>query len=109
MAHFDRIILATVLALGLVIAVLSVASARFGPAVDTMRTAQTIDGTAINTQVSVTFTDHMDQRSVEKSFAISPHVAGDFNWSGNALLFSPRRSLAYGAAYTITIGSGARD
>lgn len=109
MSRFDRLALATVLSLGLTVALLSVASARLGPAVDGSSTLQVFDGTSVYSQVGVTFTEPMDVRSVERSFRITPAVAGDFSWLGNELLFTPRKRLTYGIRYTVSISAGARD
>lgn len=109
MARFDRLILAVVFGLGLAIAALSIASARFGPSVGNLTTAQTLGGTSVNTQIAVTFSDRMAFQSVEHSFRLSPHVPGTFNWSGNVLLFSPRHPLAYGTHYTVYVSTSARD
>lgn len=109
LSRFDRIVLATVLGLGLTIAAISVALARLGPAVDTVQTATTLDGTLVNSPISVTFTEPMLLRSVERSFRIKPRVAGSFNWSGNQMLFFPKRNLEYSTTYTLSIGSGAED
>lgn len=109
MARFDRLILAIVLGLGLAIAALSIASARFGPSVGNLTTAQTLGGTSVNTQIALTFSDRMAFQSVERSFRISPHVTGSFNWSGNVLLFSPQRPLAYGTRYVLSVSTSARD
>lgn len=107
--HFDRIVLAAVLALALVIGGLSVAAARLGPSVDSLTTAQALDGTSVNTQVGLTFTEPMNTASVNRNFHIDPRVPGDYTWSGNSVFFTPRHSLAYGMHYTLTVGTGARD
>jgi dipeptidyl aminopeptidase/acylaminoacyl peptidase len=109
MARFDRLILAVVLGLGLTIALLSIASARFGPSVGSLTTAQTLGGTSVNTQIALTFSDRMNMHSVERYFRLTPHVAGSFNWSGNELLFSPRHPLQYGTRYAVTVAASARD
>lgn len=109
MSRFTRIALATVLGLGLIVAALSVVSATIGATVDSLATAQTLDGTSVNTQIAVTFTQPMNHRSVERSFSIVPHLAGDFTWSGNQLLYLPRKPLTYSTTYTVTIAARARD
>jgi len=109
MSRFDRVILAAVLGLGLAVAALSIASARLGPTVDSMSTAQVLDGASVSTQIGVTFTESMNVRSVERNFRVQPSAAGDFTWSGNTLLYIPRRPLSYGTTYEVTVGSGATD
>lgn len=108
MLRFDRIILAIVLALGLTVAALSVAAARLGPTVDSITTAQTLDGTSVNTEIGLTFTESMIISSVERNFQLTPRVPGDFTWSGNELVYIPRRPLAYGTRYTVQVRSAAR-
>lgn len=107
--RFDRVVLAAVVGLALAIAALSVASARLGPSVDALAAAQTLDGTAVNTSIGVTFTEPMDFQSVERSFRMKPRIRGDFSWSGNELFFIPHRNLAYGSTYTLSVGTGAKD
>lgn len=109
MIRFDRIVLAAILGLALTIGALSVASARLGPSVDSITTAESLDGTSVNTQIGVTFTEPMALKSVERNFRIVPPVPGDFTWAGNELFYIPRHSLAYAKTYTVTIGTGAVD
>lgn len=109
MSHFDRIIVAAVLALAMGAGALTVTSARLGPSIDSLATAQILGGTSVNTQIAITFTEPMNIRSVERNFALSPGVKGSFSWSGNEMLFVPQHALAYAHAYTVTVGSAARD
>jgi Tol biopolymer transport system component len=109
MSGFNKLTLGVILGLGTAIAVLSMASARLGPSVDSFTTLQTFDGTSVNTQIALTFTEPMDPRSVERGFKIDPAVKGDFNWAGNQLLFSPRKSLHYQTSYTLTLSKVAHD
>jgi Tol biopolymer transport system component len=107
--RFDRLIVAAVAALALIIGALSVASARLGPNVDTIVMATTLDGTSVNTQMAITFTTAMRPKSVEGAFRMAPRVKGDFSWVGNEVLFSPRQPLHYATRYVLTIGTGAQD
>lgn len=107
--RIDRLILASIGALALVIGGLSVASARLGPNVDTLAMASSLDGTSVNTQIGVTFTAAMSEKTVDANFRLSPTVKGDFSWVGNEVLFSPRQPLQYATHYVLTIESGARD
>lgn len=109
MSRFDRIIVATVLALAMVAGALTVTSARLGPSIDSVATAQMLGGTSVNTQIGLTFTEPMNIRSVERSFALAPRVKGSFSWSGNEMLFMPQHALAYDHTYAITIGAAAQD
>jgi Tol biopolymer transport system component len=109
MSRFDRVILAVVVGLGLVIGALTLASARLGPTIDSFRTAELLDGTLVNSQVVITFTQAMNITTVERNFEIRPRVAGDYTWSGNEMLFIPRGNLKYATTYQVTIGTGAQD
>jgi Tol biopolymer transport system component len=109
MSRFDRYVLAAVLGLGLAIAGLSIALARLGPSVDSIQTATTIDGTLVDTQIGVTFTEPMRLSTAERGFHLSPPVPGSFNWSGNEMLFIPNKSLQYSRRYTVTIGPWSTD
>ncbi|MGD8623771.1 MAG: Ig-like domain-containing protein [Anaerolineae bacterium] len=60
--------------------------------------------------VELTFDQPMDQASVEAAFAISPTVAGDFDWAGErTVTFSPGDDLARGSRYLVTVGGAARN
>lgn len=109
MSHFDRVIVAVVVALGAAAGALTVASARLGPAVDSLSTAQILGGTSVTTQIGITFTEPMDTHSVERNFTLTPRVRGSYSWSGNEMLFLPRNPLAYAQTYSVTLGGGARD
>ncbi len=109
MSRFDRIILVAVLGLGLTVGLLSVASARLGPTVDTFSTLDEFDGTSVGTQIGVSFTTAMNLQSVERNFRIEPRTGGDFNWSGNEMIFRPKRNLSYHTRYTVTVSTGATD
>jgi hypothetical protein len=108
-SRYNSVVLATILSLGLVIALLSAASARLGPTVDSFDTADLLDGTLVNSQIAITFAQPMHIPSVERNFHISPRVSGDFAWSGNQLRFVPRRNLTFATTYHVTIGTGAED
>ncbi len=109
MSHFDRIIVAAVLALAMIAGALTVTSARLGPSIDSVATAQMLGGTSVNTQIGITFTEPMNIHSVERNFALSPRVRGSFSWSGNEMLFVPQHALAYNHTYRVMLGAGARD
>lgn len=107
MSRFNRVALAVIVGLALTIGILSVASARLGPTVDTVTTAQEMDGTSVDTSIQVTFTEPMNPRSVQRAFHIAPQVRGAFNFSGNSMQFTPKKLLRYGTTYTISIDSRA--
>lgn len=108
MSRFTQTVLGAIVALGICVTALAFVASRLGPTVDTFTTAQALDGTAVNTQIAITFSAPMQIRTVEKSFSIAPKVKGFFNWAGNELIFSPSSSLAYGRAYTVSIATVAR-
>ncbi|HIE50253.1 MAG TPA: hypothetical protein EYP85_00715, partial [Armatimonadetes bacterium] len=58
---------------------------------------------ALNTVISVTFREAMDQTSVETAFAVEPSLPGTFSWRGNTLTFTPEGNLARGTTYRVTI------
>jgi len=65
--------------------------------------------TPISTKIKVTFSEPMDQESVESAFSIEPPVSGAFSWSGNTLTFAPDESLTADITYTVTIDASASD
>jgi hypothetical protein len=66
---------------------------------------------AITSTVQVTFSEPMDNSSVQNAFNANPTVPGSFFWSSgdSVLTFTPSSSLAYGTLYTVTISTGAKD
>src|SRR5947209_4293724 len=109
MSHFGRIIIAAVLALGMVAAGLSIVSARLGPTVDTLATLPSLDGVSVLSPIRISFTEPMRHRSVESAFRLNPKVKGNFNWVGNELVFIPARGLAYGTVYHLKVVGTAKD
>jgi hypothetical protein len=57
----------------------------------------------ISAQVSVTFTEVMDNASVEEAFSLTSaegqSVSGSFQWTDNTLVFVPSQNLEYNATY----------
>jgi len=72
-------------------------------------TANTPTGTdvAVSTVITATFSEAMNQTSVEAAFSISPAVNGSLGWDGDMVTFTPDADLAYSTAYEVTIGAGA--
>jgi Sec-independent protein translocase protein TatA len=62
----------------------------------------------INTTITITFDEPMQQAATEAAFSISPHIQGTFLWIGNTLIFTPD-ALNIATVYTVTIGTGAVD
>jgi hypothetical protein len=70
-------------------------------------------GVSAGTNVSVTFSEPMNQAAAQGAFRLAgadgSTVPGSFSWSGNTLVFDPAANLAYGTTYTATVGTGATD
>jgi len=66
---------------------------------------------ALTAKVQVTFTEAMNQISVQNAFSINPSVPGLFTWSpdGAVMTFTPNSPLVYETSYTVTISSGAMN
>jgi Tol biopolymer transport system component len=109
MSHFGRIVIAAVVALGMVATGLSIVSARLGPTVDTLRIAASLDGVSVNSTIGISFTEPMSHQSVERAFRLSPAVKGAFNWVGNELVYLPSRSLSYDTVYHLSVRGTAKD
>jgi hypothetical protein len=62
---------------------------------------------AVSTVVTATFSEAMNQTSVEAVFSISPAVNGSLGWNGDMVTFTPDADLAYSTTYEVTIGAGA--
>ena len=63
----------------------------------------------ITTKITVTFSEAMDNSSVQSAFSTSPGTNGSFSWSGNVMTYTPDSNLAYGQTYIVTVGTGAKD
>ncbi|MCK5398327.1 MAG: carboxypeptidase regulatory-like domain-containing protein, partial [Thermoplasmata archaeon] len=64
-------------------------------------------GTTVSTltNITVTFSEPVDQTLAESAFSISPSVSGTFQWNtdGTIMTFTPTNPLAYETVYEITI------
>ena len=63
----------------------------------------------IGSSITAVFTRDMNRTSVERSFSISPHVFGTFEWSGNTMTYKPGTPLANSTTYYVSIGGDTRD
>jgi len=63
---------------------------------------------AVDTAVTATFSEAMDQTSAEGAFSLDS-VSGSFGWVGNVMTFTPTSNLDYGTKYTATIAVTAKD
>jgi uncharacterized repeat protein (TIGR01451 family) len=66
-------------------------------------------GVSVDSDISVTFSEPMNETSVESAFSIVPNVPGSVTWVGNTITFDPTANLAYSAKYTVTIHGTAMD
>lgn len=63
----------------------------------------------LDAKISITFSEKMDEISVQGAFKISPSVNGTFSWNGSTVTFTPALELLSGTDYIITIDKGAKD
>ncbi len=63
----------------------------------------------VRARITITFSEPMDKGSVKKAFSIYPEVSGEFDWEENTMVFNPRSNLNHGTAYTVMIGTEAKD
>ncbi len=79
------------------------------PTVTTTSPASDDTDVAVDSDISVTFSEAMDTTSVEGAFSTDPSVTGSFTWSDNTMTFNPAANLAYNTPYTATIAATAMD
>ncbi len=65
----------------------------------------------ISTDISIVFSEAVNQTSVEGAISISPTISGiSYNWLDNqTLVIEISGNLSYNTTYTVTINSGAKD
>ena len=63
----------------------------------------------ISTNITITFSEEMDKKSVEESFAIQPEITFTMKWDGNTLIIHPLTNLEYEKEYVIKIGKDAKN
>ena len=63
----------------------------------------------IDTMITVTFDEAMNQSSTEAAFSINTTVSGTFTWNGNTMSFDPDPDLNEETIYTVTISTQAED
>ncbi|MEA3294438.1 MAG: Ig-like domain-containing protein [Euryarchaeota archaeon] len=64
---------------------------------------------SIDTMITVTFDEAMNQSSTEAAFSINTTVSGTFTWNGNTMSFDPKPDLNDETTYTVTISTQAED
>ncbi len=62
---------------------------------------------SVNAPLKISFSQLMNNDSVEEAFNISPELPGTMKWEGNSLIYIPTEPLEIGDNYEITIGTGA--
>ena len=65
--------------------------------------------TSINPAITISFSEAMSETATVPAITTSPNIAGTWSVADNVLSLSPASPLAYGQAYSITIGTGAQD
>ena len=78
------------------------------PTVTSVSPADQAEDVDVDTTISATFSEAMDQDSVEAAFSVDG-VTGTFTWAGNKITFTPGSDLAYETIYTCTINTDATD
>ncbi len=63
----------------------------------------------IDTMITVTFDETMNQSSTEAAFSINTTVSGTFIWNGNTMSFDPDPDLNEETIYSVTISTQAED
>ena len=63
----------------------------------------------LNTNIQATFSENMEHSYTENAFSITPHVSGDFTWSGNSMIFDPDVNLTSFTTYQVVISASAKD
>lgn len=67
-------------------------------------------GVMLSTSIQLTFSEDMEESSVEGAFGLEPEASGSFVWSGeSSVTFWPTGPLDSNTAYTISLGTGAAD
>jgi Tol biopolymer transport system component len=63
----------------------------------------------LNGVVRIGFAEPMDTASVEAAFSISPAIAGQLEWGGNTLRFTPAGPWSVGERYTVQLDVAAKS
>jgi serine protease AprX len=84
------------------------------PTVTAVTPSEGATGVAANTNVTVTFSEPMDQASVQSGFSLvkttgGANVAGTFSWNGSTVTFDPTVNLDAATQYTATVTTAAKD
>ncbi|MCD6146318.1 MAG: Ig-like domain-containing protein, partial [Methanosarcinales archaeon] len=63
----------------------------------------------VSTDITVTFSDAMNQTLTEGAFSIDPDVDGSFDWDDDTMTFTPDDDLEYNTTYEVTIKTEAES
>lgn len=63
-------------------------------------------GVAAERSIRITFDQEVDRTSAQKSFSVSPNVAGSFSWDSNTLIYAPSSALQLATTYTVKLAKG---
>ncbi|MFH1230942.1 MAG: Ig-like domain-containing protein [Planctomycetota bacterium] len=65
---------------------------------------------SVSGNISVEFSETMNQSTAQSAFSIVPPVAGEFSWSNNyTMTFNPTDNLSYNTHYIVTVSTEATD
>jgi len=64
---------------------------------------------SVSPVIKIAFSEAMDKTSAQNAFSVNPSVSGAFSWDGNIMIYSLSGPLSLSTAYTVTIGTGAKD
>jgi CSLREA domain-containing protein len=73
------------------------------------RTPEPSEIVSSTTDISITFSEPMDQASVADAFSLEPPTPGSVEWSGRTFVFSPTNELLCDTQYTATVSASAVD
>ncbi len=78
---------------------------------EVLLTTPTGDNIPVSSDISIVFSEAMNQTAVESAISISPTISGvSYNWlNDQTLVIEISGNLSYNTTYTITIDTGAKD
>jgi hypothetical protein len=101
----DRVAIALLLGLGLVIVVLLFSGSHSAPKVrDFSWRDRQVD--ARDTAFTITFSRPMERLSVEQGLKISPALPGKFSWAGRRMAYTLNEPVEYGQQFQLTLEGG---
>jgi hypothetical protein len=63
----------------------------------------------VDTGITISFSEAMNQTATEKALSISGSLGGIISWSGFNMTFTPSQGFEYQTYYTVTIDEDATD